>query len=97
MGLLGNEITNDITRFLDKQAGLGESGKFHHYILSDMLSKKDGVYPIRVPGGTVGGLHVNPDTMQVTEINVDTGYVVKTYKDDTEDAIQQFVGTELEL
>lgn len=85
------EYTCDLTRFLDKQAGL--TGRMAHYILDDPFEKDGGVklYPIRIPGGTVGALWLNKNS-RIIKTALDTGYVVKTYPMDIHEKITRFAG-----
>lgn len=85
------EYTCDLTKFLDKQAGL--TGRMAHYILDDPFSKEDGIklYPIRIPGGTVGTLWLDKDN-RIIKTALDTGYVVKTYPMNIHEKMTRFAG-----
>lgn len=85
------EYTCDLTRFLDQQAGL--TGRMAHYILDDPFEKDGGVklYPIRIPGGTVGALWLDKNS-HIIKTALDTGYVVKTYPMDIREKITRFAG-----
>lgn len=86
-----SEYTCDLTRFLDKQAGL--TGRMAHYILNDPFSKENGakLYPIRIPDGTVGALWLDKDS-RIIKTSLDTGYVVKTYPMDIREKMTRFAG-----
>lgn len=85
------EYTCELTRFLDKQAGL--TGRMVHYILDSPVNKEDGTkfYPIRIPGGTVGALWLDKDS-RIIKTALDTGYVVKTYPMDIREKVTRFAG-----
>lgn len=70
----------DITRDLDDASKINVSGEelFHHYIQYDKIDLENHVVIIRVPGGTLGYVKFD-DNLIITEINIDTDYVVKTY------------------
>ena len=89
----------ELTKYLDELAGFSYQDYYelhHHYILFDNLSLKDGLFAIRVPGGTVGEIHTDSE-FNITKIKVDTNYVVKTYVETVNEAIQKFVGRKLNL
>ena len=77
-----NEYYCEITTQLDKLAGLDPDGHWKHYVLYDY---EDGCLPIRIPGGTLGSIHVCTD------------YVVKTYPDDVNEQLQKFIGQKIEM
>lgn len=60
------------------------------------ISKKENVIPIRVPGGTVGGIYVD-DNLVINKVIVDTTYVVKTYPANINDIVTKYVGERLEF
>ena len=94
-----NEFRCDLTRELDSLSHLTEKDYYHifyHYILADDLSKKDKCLPVRVPGGTVGGIWFDDNNM-ITKIVIDTNYVVKTYPDNINELIHKFVGEIIEF
>lgn len=73
-----NEYYCEITTELDKLAGLDPNGHWKHYVLCDY---EDGCLPIRIPGGTLGSIEYDENSV-ITKIHVCTDYVVKTYPDD---------------
>lgn len=69
---------NIITKDLDKMSGITKENYeygYHHYILNN---DDDNLFVIRIPGGTVGYVKYNDENI-ITEIHVDTDYVVSTY------------------
>ena len=62
----------------------------------DDYFKKENVIPIRVPGGTVGGIYVD-DNLVINKVIVDTTYVVKTYPANINDIVTKYVGERLEF
>ena len=70
----------DITRDLDHASKINVSGDelFHHYMQYDKTDLENHVVIVRVPGGTLGYVKFDDDLV-ITEINIDTDYVVKTY------------------
>lgn len=91
------EYRCELTKELDSISGISEKhyyDRFYHYILADKVHKNRKVLPIRVPGGTVGGIWI--DNNIITKIVIDKGYVVKTYPDDVNDIVQKFIGQTLD-
>lgn len=92
------EYRCDLTKELDDMSGISKQhyyDMFHHYILADEWCKKEKCLAIRVPGGTVGGVHFN-DNNTITKIVIDIDYVVKTYPSNVNDLIQKYVGEVIE-
>jgi len=92
------EYRCDLTKELDDMSGISKQhyyDMFHHYILADEWCKKEKCLAIRVPGGTVGGIHFN-DNNTITKIVIDIDYVVKTYPSNVNDLIQKYVGEVIE-
>ena len=86
------------TEELDRCAGF-DTRKYQyykHYLLdyrhTDVLYN----YPIRVPGGTVGGIWVD-DHNVITNIKIDRNYVVKTYSDELDSIIEKYIGKKIEF
>lgn len=92
-----NEFTCELTEELDKLAGLNSADLFHHYLLVDNIGIQDRVIPFRVPGGTVGCVHLAQDSNEIIKIDVYTDYVVKTYPADVLKHLDKFIGQVLEL
>lgn len=90
------EYFSDLTKELDNLAGFTESTLLKHYILVDDYCKKEKCLAIRVPGGTVGGIWINQESV-ITKIRIDTDYVVKTYPENVEEIIQKYVGVKIEF
>ena len=88
------EYFSDLTKELDKMAKFEENSLFKHYILADDYCIKEKCLAIRVPGGTVGGIWINQDSV-ITKIWIDTDYVVKTYPENVEEIIQKYVGEKI--
>ncbi len=65
------------------------------FFIDDYCRKKS-IYAIRVPGGTVGEIRVD-ETNKVVGIVIDTGYVVKTYPENINVLLQEYVGEEIKL
>lgn len=87
------EYRCDLTKELDDMSGISKQhyyDMFHHYILADEWCKKEKCLAIRVPGGTVGGIHFNGNNT-ITKIVIDIDYVVKTYPSNVNDLIQKYV------
>lgn len=92
------EYRCDLTKELDNITGMSKQhfyDRFHHYILVDNLFKKPKVLAIRVPGGTVGSIYFD-DNDVITEIVIDTNYVVKTYPTNVNELIQKYIGEVIE-
>jgi len=88
------ECTCELTRVLDRLAGLDSNDVFSHYIYVDESYIKDKVLPIRVPGGTVGNVKFDGDR-NITSIYIDTDYVIKTYPKDIDEKLKEFIGKSL--
>lgn len=86
----------DISKFLDYQADIESDSRQKHYILARNYFLKERCLPIRVPGGTVGGIRIDSNNV-ITKIVVDTGYVIKTYPKNINDLMQKFVGEKIEF
>ena len=100
--LKGSGITSeylcDITDELDKQSGLcrkPDEFSLYHYIIIDDFGLKNKQLPIRVHGGTVGGINIDENNT-ITSIVIDPNYVVKTYSSEVTDIMKKFTGTQLE-
>lgn len=84
----------DLTDKLDNLSGLSDKGNssiFRHYVLADERCKKDKCLPIRVPGGTVGGITLDENNV-ITDISIDTDYVISTYPENINELVKKFVG-----
>lgn len=83
----------DLTRELDKLAGINEERDWiYHYLMADPYSLKNKEFPLRVPGGTIGGVWLDEEN-RIKEISIDTGYVVKTYPANVNEIVQKYIGT----
>lgn len=99
---LQDEYYCELTTKLDELAGITEKSPgydfgFRHYILAEQKDKEQyGGYAIRIPGGTLGTVSIDNDDV-ITEVFVDTNYVVKTYVKDVNEQLKQFIGQKLEF
>lgn len=86
----------DLTTELDNLAELDNGEEFHrfHYIIVDEHSVKEKCLPIRVYGGTVGGIWFDEDKI-ITKLIIDTNYIVKSYPENVNEIIQKYVGQKL--
>lgn len=86
------------TEELDRCAGfdIGEYSYYRHYLLDYRDRDRFNNYPIRVPGGTVGGIWVD-DHNVIIAIKVDTEYVVKTYSDELGAIIEKYIGKKIKF
>ena len=92
------EYRCDLTKELDNVSGISKVHNydmFHHYILADKWCKKERCLAIRVPGGTVGGIYFDNNNA-ITQIVIDTDYVVKTYPSNINELVQKYVGEVIE-
>ena len=89
---VSSEYLCELTTELDVLSG---SDWFYHYIIIDDYAIKNGCLPIRVHGGTVGGLDFDENHI-ITDIAVDTDYVVKTYPANVNEIIQKYIGQKVE-
>lgn len=96
--LTDDEYVCQLTERLDEIAGIGIKINriFKHYILLDSSYIKERQLPIRVPGGTVGCIKLSKD-FEITRIIIDTDYVIKTYPENVEEQLKEFIGTKIEV
>lgn len=97
-GMFG-EYSCELTDKLDDLLGLDKIPKksryFKHYLWIDN-SLKDNCILIRVPGGTVGNIIINDDDI-ITDIKIDTNYIVKTYPENVKEQMKKlFIGRKIE-
>lgn len=92
-----HEFTCELTEELDKLAGFDSNDLFHHYLFVDKIAIQERVIPFRVPGGTVGCVHLAQDSNKIVEIDVYMNYVVKTYPADVLKHLDKFISQVLEL
>ena len=87
-----------ITRDLDHMSNLDANPEslFKHYIIYDKWSLQYHVLDIRVLGGTVGGISFDDDGV-ITELSVQTDYVVKTYFRNVNKHLRKYIGMKLNL
>ena len=88
---------NELTKFLDEQAGITEHkfyAVYYHYIHIDKFSVDEKCLPIRVPGGTVGSIYLD-DLNVVYAIHIDKNYVIKTYPEDINTLVEKFIGCKI--
>lgn len=88
----------DITRDLDHMSNLDSNLKslFKHYITYNRWDLQDHLVAIRVPGGTVGVIHFD-DNRIITDLSVETDYVVKTYFRNVNKHLRKYIGVMLVL
>ena len=91
------ECCCELTTTLDELAGLTDKkSNWKHYIMIDELTKKNKCMVIRIPGGTVGSIYYNEDKV-ITDISIDTNYVVKSYADNVNEIVnEKYVGVIME-
>ena len=91
-----SEYLCEITSELDELAGFHkEETILHHYIILDELSESEKCLPIRVYGGTTGGITLDENNI-ITKIEIDTNYVVKTYDNEVNEKMKKYIGEKLE-
>lgn len=86
-----NKLTVDLDRMSDLH---NVDTLFRHYILNTELDQKENMICIRVPGGTVGYAKYDENNI-ITEIKIDTNYVVKSYWRNVNKHIQKYVGQKI--
>lgn len=69
---------------------------YKHYLLDYRYTDGFYNYPIRVPGGTVGGIWVD-DHNVIVNIKIDRNYVVKTYSNELDAIIEKHIGKKIEF
>lgn len=92
---LFSEYISELTDELDKLAGFNnDECRLYHYILVDNCG--DRCFPIRIHGGTVGGIWYDEKNI-ITKISIDVGYVVKSYPSNVNEIIEKYVGKEIRI
>ena len=69
---------------------------FHHYILCDNTGFDQKLLSIRVPGGSVGYIEFNDDNI-ITDVHVDTDYVIKHYWRNVNKHLKKYIGKKFKL
>ena len=98
MGKLIKEVINLKLEKCNNDAGMTEyrcSLTKELDILSDEGFKKEKCLAIRVPGGTIGSIHYDDNNI-ITNITIDTGYVIETYPDNVNGLVKEFIGEKIE-
>lgn len=93
------EYRCELTKELDVLSKLTKNDyydMFYHYVLADDLCIKDRCLAIRVPGGTVGSIWIDENNV-ITDIKIDTDYVVKTYPNNINELMQKFINQAIEF
>lgn len=86
----------DLTIYLDMLAGLPVDSIFKHYILVDDEYKHSGIFPIRVPGMTIGSVSFDID-YKIQKICINSG-CLQRYKDNAIELInKEFIGVTIEF
>lgn len=67
-----------------------------HYILATNSYKKDHLYAIRIPGGTVGDIETDNNDI-ILNLTIDVNYVVRTYPKNINEIIQKYIGEKIEF
>lgn len=92
------EYRCSLTKELDILSGLSKKehyDMFYHYILNGEEFKRKKCLAIRVPGCTVGSIHYDDNNI-ITDITIDTGYVIETYPDNVNELVKEFIGEKIE-
>ena len=87
-----------ITTELDKMSGLNPADNygFCHYLMFSDADLNDHLISIRVPGGTVGAIEFDKDYI-ITNVYVDTNYVIQSYWRHVNKHLKKYIGMKLEL
>ena len=87
-----HEYYSELTLYLDKLAGFKPETLLKHYILMDNSK----CLAIRIPGGTVGGIWIDED-YKITDVFIDTNYIVHTYPSDINEKMKKYIGEKIEI
>lgn len=87
-----------LTEELDRLCGIDKKDftRFRHYLLADKWCLDRNCLAIRVPGGTVGGVTIDENKV-ITDIKIDTNYVIKTYPDDVNEKVRKYIGETVKI
>lgn len=88
-----NEYVCAITDELNHLSGY-DNVQYGHYVLFNKEYIKDKNTPIRVIGGTVGAIRID-DSLIITDIIIDTDYVVKTYPVNVNELMKHWIGEKI--
>lgn len=89
------KLTEDLDELSGIKSEYGDLTVMRHYVLIEDRDIDEKAFPIRVPGGTVGSIHLNDDR-KIIEIRIDTDYVIKSYPENIKDIInEKYVGKRL--
>lgn len=96
-----DEYFCELTEELDNLSGLNKQESYYygrrHYIYATNSDKKEHIYAIRIPGGTVGDIETDNDNV-IVNLAVDTNYVVRTYPCNINEIIKKkYIGTKIEF
>lgn len=95
-----DEYFCELTEELDNLAGLNKKQSYgygrRHYILATNSYKKDHLYAIRIPGGTVGDIETDENDI-ILNLTIDLNYVVKTYPNNVNEIIKKYIGKKIEF
>jgi len=95
-----DEYFCELTKELDELSGLDKKESYEygrrHYILATNSYKKDHLYAIRIPGGTVGDIETDNNDI-ILNLTIDVNYVVRTYPKNINEIIQKYIGEKIEF
>lgn len=87
----------ELTETLDYISGIDkyEIKLYRHYILADSGMVQDKCLSIRVPGRTIGDIVIDDNNI-IIEIGIGAD-VIKSYPDNINDIIKQFIGQKIKF
>lgn len=88
-----NNYYCELTEFLDKVTEK-KRPSIRHYILAMQYNFDKGVFPIRLPGSTVGEVHVNEDQV-ITNVQIDGNYYKDIYPADINEMLEKYLGEKM--
>lgn len=91
-----NEYYSELTKELDGLARFAPDSLRRHYILTDKVLDTRKCLFIRIPGGTVGNIEYDENNI-ITDIRIDTNYIVRTYPDDVNEHMKKYIGQHIEF
>lgn len=89
----------DLTKFLDSVCSCIDLTykSYCHYIVCDKASRADRVLLLRVPGRTVGAIHLDSSSDTISYIEILNTYKLSDYPSNIDEQLSKYIGATLEF